>query len=62
MAKEAILELEADINGSPEMPLKENRYSVEGSNRVHVKCMEESTKKAICAKKLKGLLDFFNAL
>ena len=42
-----------------EMPLKEKGYLAEGKKyRVHIKCMEEPTKKAICAKKLKGVTNF----
>ena len=43
------------------MSLRENGYSgVEYD--VHIKCMKESTKKAICAKKFKGLNIFLSAL
>ena len=46
-----------------EMPLKENLHSSEGQKyRVHIKCMEESTKKDICVKKLKGINIFSNTL
>ena len=45
------------------MSLKENGYSAEGYKyRVHIKCMKESTKKAISAKKIKGLNIFINTL
>ena len=54
---------EAGVTGSPEMLLKENGYSAEGQKyRIHIKCIEKSTKKVICAKKSKELNNFFNTL
>ena len=38
----------------------DHHHSVEGQKYcVHIRYVEESTKKAICAKKLKGLNNFF---
>ena len=46
-----------------EMPLKENGQLAQGQKcRVHIKCMEESTKKDDCVKKFKVLNNFFNTL
>ena len=45
------------------MPLKENGQLALGQKyRVHIKCMEESTKKDDCVKKFKGLNNFFDTL
>ena len=45
------------------MPLTEKWILGGGTEyRVQINCMEESTNKAICAKKLKGLNNFFNIL
>ena len=45
------------------MPLKENGQLAQGQKcRVHIKCMEESTKKDDCVKKFKVLNNFFNTL
>ena len=53
---------EAGVTGSLRDAPKENGYSAEGwKYRVHIKCMKESTKKAIRTKKLKkGRSSFFN--
>ena len=60
MAKETILSLEAEVTGLPRNAPEGNECPTEGwKYRVHIKCMEESTKEAICAKALMGLDNFF---
>ena len=54
---------EARVTGSPRDSPERKWVPGEGlKHRVHIKCMEDSTKKAICAKKLKRLNNFFNTL
>ena len=45
---------EAGVTESPRAA-SERKWSTRWRDRVHIECMEESTKKAICAKKLKRL-------
>ena len=56
MAKKRYCHWKLKLLDHQEILLKENRHSAKGQKyRVHIKCMEESTEKVTCVKKLKGL-------